>query len=502
MDSDLGKACKMRTVASEEKSGKAPVLLEWQTCDSDEEWQTPAQLMPTTAASQPDVPSHRSWAVRHWRTGAALLVLLAAIGGWTWSVAQSGVDQIEADLRESVELDLWRAATQDDGLQPAGEQQIYQRVTSAQGDTVRPLTSTNQLLELPGETAIVQLTIQPGPGQPDLRQTRFYRQTAEGWQRTKPDDNLWGPPRTLESSHFIFKFRQNDAQVVTGVASQLDDVYTELQRNFSLMPKTEKLVIKVSAERVTGVTLTPQWEVEPLVVPSPAIYLASTELSDSAILAQSIALPFVEYMGQRAIKEHAIPSRWQPLLRGLQLWQLWNLQMPLAHWQPELVKWLYVDAPTAVLEQQLMLPARYSELCAMHRLWLQSPEEMGIPFKCTDWDSQAWSPSRWATYVPRTRLNQLSVPLASGEMPYDAEANDPFHASEAVTVATLAEYVVAVYGDEKLQALLAALAHYDGWERLIPAVFGVSVLDFEAGWQQYLAQHYYVDNHTVDRHSR
>jgi hypothetical protein len=28
------------------------------------------------------------------------------------------------------------------------------------------------------------------------------------------------------------------------------------------------------------------------------------------------------------------------------------------------------------------------------------------------------------------------------------------------------------------------------WEGLVPAVFGVSVDEFEAGWQAYLARHY------------
>jgi hypothetical protein len=72
------------------------------------------------------------------------------------------------------------------------------------------------------------------------RQTRFYRNTDEGWLRIQPDDELWGAPRRLESSHFIWSFRQNDAQVIAAVAPQIDALYAELQRNFGFIPSSEK----------------------------------------------------------------------------------------------------------------------------------------------------------------------------------------------------------------------------------------------------------------------
>ena len=87
-----------------------------------------------------------------------------------------------------------------------------------------------------------------------------------------------------------------------------------MQRNFDLTPTAEKLAIEVTVEHVTGAMLTPQWAHESLVVPSPALYLAPVEMDDSALLAQSIALPLIDFMGGRAIEEHAIPQRWQPLL--------------------------------------------------------------------------------------------------------------------------------------------------------------------------------------------
>ena len=59
-------------------------------------------------------------------------------------------------------------------------------------------------------------------------------------------------------------------------------------------------------------------------------------------------------------------------------------------------------------------------------------------------------------------------------------------------MATLIEYAVATYDRERLPALVAGLGHYESWETLIPAVYGVSPAEFEAGWQAYLAAQYGV----------
>jgi hypothetical protein len=344
------------------------------------------------------------------------------------------------------------------------------------------------LLALPGDTAIVQLLTQSEPDQPALRQTHFYRQTADGWQRTKPDANLWGSPHRLESSHFIFHFRQNDAEVVVAVAPQMDDLYTEIARNFGLSPNAEKLPIEVTVEQVTGAVPIPQWPHEPLVVPSPAVYLAPVELSDSAILAQSLALPLIDYLGERTIEDHAIPLHWQSLLFGLRLWQLWELDMPLAQWRDEVVKSLYMDASTDDLERISMLPEPYAELCAMHSSWMLSPIMVRIPIECRMSDYGTWLARRVIGYREYTHLERLGAPLKWYTEFY--EETFFFDPTEVVALATLFEYVVATYGEGQLPLFLAGVAQYDDWESLTPTVFGVSATEFEAGWRSYLAEQY------------
>lgn len=477
------RAMQMRERSSK-RNDKAAPLLEWQTCESDAEWQALPQNGLATSIPQPDTARQPFWGMLHWRLGAATLLMLAATGVWIWSVAQRGVAQIEADLRESVEVELWKKPSEDG-------QEIDERSLVGQLDGARPYSSSVQLQAIVGETAIVQVVTQLERDLPALRQTRFYRQTADGPLRTKPNAELWGSPHRLETSHFAFHFRQYDAQVVAAVAPKINALYTEVGNNLGLIANAQKLVIEVSVEQVTGDTFTQHWDDEPLVVPSPAVYLAPAGLSDRELLEQSIALPLIDYMGTRAIEDHAIPVRWQPLLLGLRLWQLWDLDMPLAHWRHAVVSSLYMDAATGPMASQYVLPNHDKELCAAHSLWVLSPIMIGVPFECHISDEGRWVAKKKTARGPLIHIDQLRPPLKGYDQYYYNE-NYFFDPTEVVAIATLIEYIVATYGHEELPVLLASLTQYEDWERLIPALFDLSASDFEANWHSYLTQQYGV----------
>jgi hypothetical protein len=479
---------------------KGTPLLQWQIVEKHEEWE--AALRPPAVDMMPNTVAGQRRPYRRYIWGG-LMMLLATTGVWLWQTAQAGLDQIEGELSGTVQAELafvaqgiaplaasWSAesaslAWQD---QLAREQNTLHTLLSPD-IPLDQLTTNVKTINLQGDRAVAEFVTTAQDGTQPYGQTRFYRQTAEGWQRTMPDANLWGAPRSLQSSHFIFNFRQNDAQVVDAVAPQIDALYTELQRHFGLTPSIEKLVIEVTVERITDAIPTPRWALEPLVVPSPALYLAPVEMSDSAILAQSIALPLIEYVGEQAVKAHAIPSRWRPLLDGLHLWQLWDVDMPLAHWRHDVVTWFYIDLPVADPERQVVLPDTYAELCAMHSLWMVAPTLVRIPVECTAQERVTWSQRRWVSFLPHTRLDQLSMPRIGYDQFYDEE--NYFHrSSEAVKGAILVEYAVAVYGYEQLPVLLAGLAQHDTWDTLLPAVYGVSSSEFEKGWQAYLVEEY------------
>jgi hypothetical protein len=192
----------------------------------------------------------------------------------------------------------------------------------------------------------------------------------------------------------------------------------------------------------------------------------------------------------QAGEHYALGSAWQPMLRGIRLWQVWDLDLPLAAWRPEVVQWLSVDVPAASLGQWLVLPERYQEICAAHKLWMPSPLQIDIPFVCAEQEREhEYFPPGSRRDLP-TRLDQLAVPARPSEDVESSSRNPVYHPGQMVALATLIEYMVATYGRERLPALVAGLGQYKSWDTLLPAVYGVSAVEFEAGWQAYLAAQY------------
>jgi hypothetical protein len=331
-------------------------------------------------------------------------------------------------------------------------------------------------------------------GKPAYRQTRFYQRTAAGWQRTAPVAALWGAKRSLETTYFVFHLRQQDAPVVIAAAPQLDTLYTTLAHNLGLprRPTTKKLVIDVSVTQPPGHTLPWFGVPERIRVPSPAVYRAPVELTDSELLAQSITLPLLEHVLAQRREQHQTGLAWQPMLSGLRLWQVWDLDLPLSVWREDVVKWIYRDLPARRPGQAVVLPERYTDLCAAHMLWLKSPLQLHLPLFCTEFDQTQWRFYWKVSADPSTRLDQLIVPVDPDE--YFADTNNYVHKlsrpGQTVALATLIEYAVATYGRERLPVLVASLGQYERWDTLLPAVYGVSPAEFEAGWQAYLAAQY------------
>lgn len=313
---------------------------------------------------------------------------------------------------------------------------------------------------------------------------------------TPPAATLWGPEQSLATPYFLYRFRQQDAAVVHAVAPVVDALYTTLWRNLGLTisPMPDKLVIAVRVEPLPGQTPVAFDTQRSLSVPSPARYLAPVALRDVDLLAQSIALPLLGYGLAQARAQHQIGPAWQPLLDGLYLWQVWDLDLPLATWRETVVTWQYRDLPTAQPGEALSLPQRYQELCTAHKLWLRSPMQLHIPLVCAGQDSEEQNWHMWRT--PLTALAQLDVPSPmTGGGGSSSLGGPPFytnHPGQTVALATLIEYTVHTYGREALPALLAALGDADRWDVLLPAALGVSTTAFEAGWQAYLADRYGV----------
>ena len=448
---------------------KPDSTFEWHMIESDTEWECldqpslPESMLTMISPTQGHSSSQQFiWVV------VALFLLFLGTGIWWRYTAQTTLQQQEAELRVMREQKLKAIA-------PDSENDIF------------------QTLMVQGEQAVVHIVTGAKRGASGYRQTRFYRHIDAGWQPTAPTADLWGPERSLETPFFIFHFHQYDAAAVIAVTSQVEALYMALRRNVGLVviPNAEKLIIEVSVTQRPG-SLSRMHMPAVLLVPSPAVYWAPSELSDAELLLQSIALPLHAYIVEQARKQYTIGSAWQPLLNGLRLWQLWDLNLPLSGWREDVVQWLYLDLPDIHADKRVALPERYTALCAMHKLWIQSPLLINIPLVCAEgaWENHYLSP--WVLQEPLLHLDQLAAPVAANEYINQSTTSAILHPGQTVALATLIDYAATTYGREHLPTLLEGLGRSSSWHTLLPAVYSVSPATFEAGWQTYLATHYHI----------
>jgi hypothetical protein len=352
-----------------------------------------------------------------------------------------------------------------------------------------PLTTDIELVGLDGDLAAVRVNLRATDRTQLYRQTRFYQRTGQGWLPTAPAERLWGAPQQLETAFFVFHFRREDAEAIAEAAEQIDALYNTMRRNFGLanVPNAEKLVVNVSVMQAPGSVVERPSPDAPFLVASPALYLAPAKWSDAELLIQSIALPLIDHVLAEAVNHYGVGWRWQPLLRGLRLWQLWDLDLSLSTWRDPIVHWLYGNADGAQGAEPAVLPDQYALLCAEHNLWIRSPAQLHIPLLCSAADHAQGYARGWESLVMPLRLDQIAAAL-----PYRTDLHSmrhPSHPADTPALATLIEYAVMVYGRERLPALLAGLGEYERWDTLIPPVFGVMPNDFETRWRNYLAEH-------------
>jgi hypothetical protein len=454
--------------------------LEWLVLENKQDRQDAQWTMPAGAPAAPN--TDKEFFPPWLPAGLGLMLLLIAIvAGWMWQSARPEQARMEGELRSAAQQELWPSTeNRRDGAA---------NLTGTVGSNSQ-LAADLEIVDMQGDRAVVRMISAADSQGQTYRQTLFFRFTEQGWVRTAPDPALWGAPQRLETAHFDFRFRQMDGPAVAAAAPRLDLLYETVQRNFGLhdAPDTGKWMIQV------GVAQAPSSE--PLRLPldagflvaSPALYRAPAELSDSDLLAQSVALPLIDQMVAQAAMRHTRSIRWQPLVNGLRLWQVWHTDLPLSAWREELVTWLYVGRAVVTSGQPVVLPDHYVQLCMVHQLWMAAPAQIQIPLLCAAQDQADWYLAGWIARPPPFRLAQLTPPLPPG-----AETGErywPSHPGEVVALATLVEYAVAAYGQERLPKLVAGLGKYDSWETLVPALFGVSTGEFEAGWQTWLVDQY------------
>jgi hypothetical protein len=490
---------------------------DWQLCQSDTEWAAVSQ------AQAPIAPRPRSPIRRFLPLGLGLLLLLTA-GGLRWHSVQTERAAVEAALAHTANAEIGTDAPIEDPLTalpatrssatnlphelPAqGLQRLAQSSLGLQAQD-RPMLdphspdggAVTRLLRVAGDVAVVEVTLPASHDQPALRQTRVYQRTGSDWVRIAPSATYWGSPLQWEGEHLIFRYYAYDTQAVAAVAAPLDARYAELHRLFLGEPPTQKLAAVVDPAQPPGQIATRTGVTNPLVVASPGVYLAPASISDAELLAQSLLLALLNDLKAQALQRNAGASfqqqaehaRVDQLLEGVQLWQLWQGELPLASWREPVVQWVFSDARPSVPAPGEVAPAFRAELCAMHRLWMATPFELDLPLTCHDSIDQAEGYFSWRrSTAPPLRLAQ--VPLMTAEQliwAYSSAYSPSPHPAAEVALATVLAYAADTYGPERIPLLLAEAGCQEGWATLIPAVFGVNADEFETGWQAYLAHQY------------
>jgi hypothetical protein len=481
--------------------------VEWSVVDDEQQWQTAQAPIDGTA---PEVAT----ANRQERRLAALVVMLFVLlaGVWAWH-RQMTLATIANELQATAAQETSAIPTggDSDPQHGSGEaasasaqttQTISHPKSSVRGGqaTIQPSVVQMGEYHVIGSRVMAQVTVHypsAGPrGRPDAlayREMRFYRQSGEGWQRIDPQLDLMGSWQTLETKHFTIRYRAVDAKAVTEAALQLDLLYNKMSRDFGLtaIAATPNLTIEVVADGLPdGYDF--NFVNRTFVVPSPTMLSVPVEMTDASVIYQFAVYPLAALLLMDVIDQH--PYRWkmnvlywQPVIDALHLWALWEDGGLLAAGHEDVVRWLYQNAQDAPVDSHKAVPEGYERLCRAYRVWRLEPWQTSIPLACNESDASQWSP--WVNPGLALRLSEV----APGSQIQPVPPLTPNSETKEVTLATVIDYVVATYGRERLPHFVAALGEHASWQTLIPALFGVSDVEFEAGWQAYLAENYGQD---------
>jgi hypothetical protein len=437
--------------------GKDRISMEWLIAQDEQAWQA-SLIAPDQQEREAILPSPVTATSLEWRLIIGIVVLLLLLGGAWKRQSQFRLASMIANLEETMQSE-YPQAVQLDKIRIQRERAITQVMVNY------PLT----------EAEIAA-----------YRETHFYRHSAAGWQRTEPDPDLMGPWQTLETEHFLFRFRAIDGQTVAEAAPRVELLYDRIRRDFGLPASGDGTAITVLVAADEMPDQPSSFTGRSIQVSSPALLSIPAEHTAASILHQSLVYPLTELVITEAEAQHPgswlLGMRaWRPLIDALYLWILWEEGGPLAMGQQELVHWLYQNAQASPGQAEPHVPDAFADICRIYRVWKLRPVEVGIPLTCSEVGGSL-----------RAKTLQSSLATRLGELFYATISNGEVigNMSDTVALETVIAYSVATYGRDRLPVLLDALDEHATWQGLIPAVFGVSAAEFEAGWQSYLAQQY------------
>ncbi len=476
---------------------KREIVLTWQENAADTPWASTEPLPDlATYAHDDTAAAPHFWQRRPLRLAAIGTVLLCMLvmGLVVWQQAQRGYAAIEAEIMTAVDLEGWRiemgtpaldAAVIDRGAPVNWREQLatheYTKLRALSDQAVK----IHDLALLPGDLAEVTLLIVQDDADPTTayRTTRFYRLVHGSWRRTLPAPEVWGPEEVIETTHFAFHFRHRDRDAVESTAAAIDAIYANLRRDVGLAGDAAgrlriDVVLQLPADAAQRVAQ------NRMAVLSPLVQAVPIHTPTSEILTKSIVHQLVRHVTAEAQLRRTVLPEWFLLLHGVQLWQAYAGSNSLPAWQADLVQWLQTDAAAMRLGEREAAAADLEILCRIYVVWGHTlPLNPSPATLCIDpaWRAHLPYMQPWPHNL-RDMVNSLDT-----ESIQDDWAG---YWRDRLAASTVVEYLVETYGRDRLPLLLACMGQYRSWEELVPAVTGVSVEEFEAGWQEYVTLRY------------
>lgn len=426
-------------------------LFEWQIWEEDGpplealEWEEDFQ--PAAPAEPADHPAGR---LQPWGRLISTLVVLALVASAVllWWRARQVNEFVRRDVQQVVSQEVlaWQAHDADqfeallDEESDRGwrhrEIRRFRWLQSWWPDVIFGEQGTVESVVLLGDRAEAHVLYQPDDGEPGFRTTAFYRRITpeEGWRRTSPDPARWGSTREASTRHFHFIYRTRDAAAVEALIPEVERFYVRLQHDVGALESfgvADTLREAFSTQRIT-VTVEPRTDViswrimnNRLSLPSPALQMVPADSSADVELRRTLA---------------------RPLARSLLDEQPWVRQLPT--------------------------------------------DGRNFAHAVGDWEAESWSGvPAWSTVAQaavlraaRARGEDLSVGTAHHWR--HETYNQLWHPHSYFLV----DYIAERYGHKAFASILRAWRTSSSWGEVLPVALGVSLADFEAGWETYLQQ--------------
>lgn len=463
----------------------------WQVLLDDAQWEQEAKA---PGASPEREESRRSWVPpRRWLfVGGCVLVLVLLGGGLLlWQRAQQGLAAMQQEIEKAARLESSAQSQQNPRLamallDPTADPEWREWIVEGlMADSSAPSVPVVESLEWVDGVVLVRLSITD----PDLpvpsRSVRFYRESRAGWLRTAPVASFWGASESWEGKHFSFAFYQRDRAAVLAAAPQVESVYLQLRQELGLpiLPGRRRVLIRPDDRPVEF-----DYPSGELHHPSPQMLNLPVGASDENALLRSLILYLVNELVRESFDRYAYGQAWMwsnLTESGLRNWL--QLESGVFEASPAvLLPWLLETNPQAERE----LPVGVAEECQL----MVGLDVRVLLLPC--------SPGIGSSRPNRASPLELVRLITTYDFDFTQDANAANTPSgpmwrnetrqEIVAATTVFLYAVETYGVERLPAFLEALGDHRGWTGVLPAAYGVSVEEFEAGWHGWLAAEFGV----------